>query len=467
MTKLLACPALPAPAPALAPASAPALAPSLPTSLARALPLALALALAGTSTQAQPQYPPGFGPHPDLPEPVRALIPTVAVAPVARWKDDEHPVPAAGFQVQAYARGLDHPRWLYVLPNGDVLVAETNAPAKANAGHGVRGMITRHLMKKAGAGVASADRITLLRGLGADGTAAERTVFLDQLTSPFGMALAGNKLYVANTDAVLRFDYQEGQTSIATPGAKVLDLPAGPQNQHWARNLLAAPDGRTLYVSVGSSSNVGENGPQAETGRAAIWQFDIASGKARPYATGLRNPVGMDSEPHSGQLWTAVNERDELGDELVPDYMTAVRDGAFYGWPYSYFGAHVDARVSPARPDLVARAVAPDYALGAHTASLGLAFYRGQLFPPSYREGVFIGQHGSWNRRPPSGYKVIFVPFANGTPSGPPRDFLIGFLDRKGTAHGRPVGVAVARDGALLVADDVGNTVWRITPKAR
>jgi glucose/arabinose dehydrogenase len=433
--------------------------------------LALACACAPAQQQNQqlqhyPQYPPGFGPHPDLPEPVRALIPTVAVAPVARWQDDEHPVAAAGFQVQAYARGLDHPRWLAVLPNGDVLVAETNAPARANAGHGVRGMIMRHMMKKAGAAVPSADRITLLRGVGADGMAAERTVFLDQLASPFGMALAGNNLYVANSDAVLRFDYREGQTRIATSGTKVLDLPAGPQNQHWARSLLAAPDGRTLYIGVGSSSNVGEHGPQAETGRAAIWQLDTSSGKARPYATGLRNPVGMDWEPNSGQLWVAVNERDELGDELVPDYMTAVHDGAFYGWPYSYFGAHVDPRVTPERPELVARAVAPDYALGAHTASLGLAFYRGQLFPPSYRAGAFIGQHGSWNRRPPSGYKVIFVPFANGAPSGPPRDFLIGFLDRKGTAHGRPVGVAVARDGALLVADDVGNTVWRITPKA-
>nr|WP_311196956.1 sorbosone dehydrogenase family protein [Rugamonas apoptosis] len=427
----------------------------------------LLLALACVPAPAQPQYPPGFGPHPALPEPERSLIPTVAVAPVARWREDERPVPAAGFQVQAYARDLDHPRWLYVLPNGDVLVAETNAPGHPNAGHGVRGMITRHMMKKAGAGVASADRITLLRGVATDGMAIERNVFLDQLASPFGMALAGHALYVANTDAVLRFEYQDGQTSITTPGSKVLDLPAGPQNQHWARNLLATADGRTLYISVGSSSNVGDNGPQAETGRAAIWQFDLASGQARPYATGLRNPVGMDWEPRSGQLWTTVNERDELGNDLVPDYLTSVRDGAFYGWPYSYFGAHVDQRVTPTRPDLVERAVAPDYALGAHTASLGLAFYRGQLFPPSYRDGAFIGQHGSWNRRPPSGYKVIFVPFANGVPSGPPRDFLIGFLDRNGTAHGRPVGVAVARDGALLVADNVGNTVWRITPKAR
>jgi glucose/arabinose dehydrogenase len=442
--------------------------PRLPR-LARAPVLLCALALAGVvaPVPAQPQYPPGYGPHPPLPAPATPLIPTVAVAPVARWHDDERPVPASGFQVQAYARGLDHPRWLYVLPNGDVLVAETNAPARTNGGHGVRGMITRYQMKKTGAAGASADRLTLLRGVGRDGMATQRSVFLEQLRSPFGMALAGNALYVADTNAVLRFDYLPGQSAIATPGIKVLDLPAGPQNRHWTRNLVASPDGRFLYIGVGSGSNAGENGPQAETGRAAIWQLDLASGKARPYATGLRNPVGMDWEPHGGQLWAAVNERDELGDELVPDYLAAVQDGAFYGWPYSYFGAHVDRRVTPARPDLVARAVEPDYGLGAHTASLGLAFYRGQLFPPSYRDGAFIGQHGSWNRRPPSGYRVIFVPFANGKPAGPPRDFLIGFLDRKGTVHGRPVGVAVDREGALLVADDVGNTVWRVTPKQR
>jgi glucose/arabinose dehydrogenase len=442
--------------------------PRLPRRVRAAVPaLALVLAWVAAPAPGQPQYPPGYGPHPALPEPVTALIPTVAVAPVARWQGDAHPIPASGFQVQAYARGLDHPRWLYVLPNGDVLVAESNAPSRAHAGHGVRGMITRYQMKKAGAGGASADRITLLRGVAEDGTAIQRSVFLEQLESPFGMALAGHALYVANTNAVLRFDYREGQTSIATAGIKLLDLPAGPQNQHWTRNLVASADGRLLYIAVGSGSNAGENGPQAETGRAAIWQLDPANGKARPYATGLRNPVGMDWEPHSGQLWSAVNERDELGNELVPDYLTVVRDGAFYGWPYSYFGAHVDQRATPPRPDLVARAVTPDYGLGAHTASLGLAFYRGQLFPPSYRDGAFIGQHGSWNRRPPSGYKVIFVPFANGKPSGPPRDFLIGFLDRNGTAHGRPVGVAVDRNGALLVADDVGNTVWRITPKVR
>ena len=408
--------------------------------------------------------PPGFGPDPQLPAPRHFLIPTVNVAATEPWQDGAKPTPAPGFAVSAYASKLDHPRWLYVLPNGDVLVAETNAPPKPDDAKGIRGAIMTQQMKKAGAITDSANRITLLRDIDADGVAKTRTVFLQGLSAPFGMALVGQDLYVADSDAVLRFPYKEGQTSITAPGSKLLDLPAGSINHHWTKNIVASADGKYLYVSVGSNSNGGENGVAAEKGRAAIWQVERASGKARVYADGLRNPVGMGWQ--SGRLWTAVNERDELGDDLVPDYMTSVKDGAFYGWPYSYFGQHVDTRVKRQRPDLVAKAIAPDYALGAHTASLGLAFYDGKLFPASYQGGAFIGQHGSWNRKPRSGYKVIFVPFADGRPSGPPQDFLTGFLDGD-VAHGRPVGVAVDRAGALLVADDVGNIVWRVAPAAR
>lgn len=425
------------------------------------------LAAVGSASIAQaqaPAMPVGFGPQPVLPAPETQLIPTVNVAPVQRWTTAQRPFVAAGLAVQAYARDLDHPRWLYVLPNGDVLVAETNAPPKPDDSKGIKGAIMQMQMKKAGAATPSANRITLLRGMDGNGVAQTRSVFLQGLHSPFGMALVGKELYVANADALLRFPYEEGQTAITAPGTKVMDLPGGPINHHWTKNVIASPDGKFLYVSVGSNSNVGENGMSAEDGRAAIWRFERATGKARVYATGLRNPNGMGWEPKTNTLWTAVNERDELGNDLVPDYMTSVKDGAFYGWPYSYFGQHVDARVKPPQPGLVARAVAPDYALGAHTASLGLAFYTGTLLPERYRDGVFIGQHGSWNRKPFSGYKVIFVPFANGVPSGPPQDVVSGFLDKDGHAQGRPVGVAIDKAGALLVADDVGNVIWRVAP---
>jgi glucose/arabinose dehydrogenase len=408
--------------------------------------------------------PVGFGPQPALPAPDKQLIPTVNVAPVQRWTAAQRPVVAAGLAIHAYARDLDHPRWLYVLPNGDVLVAETNAPPKPDDSKGIKGAIMQMQMKKAGAATPSANRITLLRGTDGNGVAQTRSVFLQGLHSPFGMALVGNDLYVANADALMRFPYKEGQTTITAPGVKVMDLPGGPINHHWTKNIVASADGKFLYVSVGSNSNVGENGMAAEDGRAAIWQVTRATGKARVYATGLRNPNGMAWQPKTGALWTAVNERDELGNDLVPDYMTSVKDGGFYGWPYSYFGQHVDARVKPPRPELVATAIAPDYALGAHTASLGLAFYDGALLPERYRGGAFIGQHGSWNRKPFSGYKVIYVPFANGVPSGPPQDVIAGFLDSNGKAQGRPVGVAVDKAGALLVADDVGNVIWRVTP---
>ncbi|MES2129771.1 MAG: sorbosone dehydrogenase family protein [Pseudomonadota bacterium] len=407
--------------------------------------------------------PPGWGPHPVLPEPEHTLLPTINVAAAEPWTGGAKPIPAPGYVVSAYAGSLQHPRWLYVLPNGDVLVAETNAPPKPDDGTGIKGAIMKHQLKKAGAGSASANRITLLRGLDAHGAAQQRTVFLDGLNAPFGMVLVGNDFYVAGTDAVLRFPYHEGDTMIRAAPTKLLDLPAGTLNHHWTKNIVASADGKRLFVSVGSNSNVGENGMDKEDGRAAIWVIDRASGHSRVYASGLRNPVGMAFQPQTGALWAAVNERDELGKDLVPDYMTAVRDGAFYGWPYSYFGQHVDSRIKAPSPALVAGAVEPDYALGAHTASLGLAFYDAALMP-ALRNGALVGQHGSWNRKPPSGYKLVFIPFADGKPNGPPQDILSGFLGADGKAHGRPVGVAVDKAGAILLADDVGNTVWRISP---
>jgi len=410
------------------------------------------------------QYPVGYGPNPKLPEPEKSLIPTVNVAPVDVWKGDAKPVAPAGFTVTAYARDLAHPRWLYVLPNGDVLVAETNAPPKPEDSKGIKGKIMQMQMKKAGAVTPSANRITLLRDVDANGAAKTRAVFLKNLHSPFGMTLVGKDFYVANSDAVMRFPYEEGKTAITAAGAKVMSLPAGPINHHWTKNITASPDGKFLYMTVGSNSNVAENGIDKEEGRAAIWELERATGKSRLFATGLRNPNGMAWEPKSKALWTVVNERDELGNDLVPDYMTSVKDGGFYGWPYSWYGPNVDARVKEGRPDLVAKAIVPDYALGAHTASLGLTFYDGSAFPASYHGGAFVGMHGSWNRKPHSGYKVVFVPFADGKPAGPPQDFLTGFLTKDEKAAGRPVGVAVAKDGALLVADDVGNTIWRIVP---
>lgn len=424
--------------------------------------------LAGASGAAvADDYPQGFGPSPTLPAPHKSLMPTVNIAPAKAWAEGQKPIPHEGFGVTAFASGLEHPRWLATLPNGDVLVAESNAPAQHDENAGIKGFVMKKVMKRAGAGVPSPDRIVLLRDADGDGIAETRTVFIDKLHSPFGMALVGDDLYVADTDAIVRFKYQSGQTQIASPGEKFIDLPAGPINHHWTKNVIASPDGKRLYVTIGSNSNAAENGIDAESGRAAIMEVDIATKDSRLYATGLRNPNGMSWQPQSGALWTAVNERDELGNELVPDYMTSVKDGAFYGWPYSYYGQHVDDRVKPQRDDLVQSAVVPDYALGAHTASLGLTFYDAKAFPQHYWNGAFIGQHGSWNRKPRSGYKVVFVPFQNGKPSGPPEDFLTGFLSSDGHALGRPVGVAVDRMGGLLVADDVGNTVWRVAPASK
>lgn len=406
----------------------------------------------------------GYGADPTLPQPRSGLIPVVNIAPATGWPQRRTPTPAAGLQVNAFAAGLDHPRWLYVLPNGDVLVAESNAPPK-EVDEGLRGFIMRRVMARAGAGIPSANRITLLRDADGDGVAEVRTPFLTGLNSPFGMALVGDRLFIANADALVAVPYREGETRITAAPQRVATLPGGPRNHHWTKSLLASPDGSRLYVGVGSNSNVGENGMEEERNRAAVLEIDPATGATRVFASGLRNPVGMDWQPQSGALWVAVNERDEIGNDLVPDYMTSVRDGGFYGWPYSWFGDHVDRRVSPQRPDLVARAIVPDYALGAHTASLGLAFYRGGLLPDRYRNGAFIGQHGSWNRAVPNGYQVVFVPFANGRPAGPHQPVLTGFLNRDGEALGRPVGVIEDRRGALLVADDVGNVIWRVTPQ--
>jgi glucose/arabinose dehydrogenase len=406
----------------------------------------------------------GTGPQPVLPPPQQSLIPTVNIAPAMGWPDGVTPQPAAGTTVVAFAGGLDHPRWLYVLPNGDVLVAESNAPSKPEDGRGIRAWFMKTVMKRAGAGVPSANRITLLRDTDGDGRADFRSVFLQQLNSPFGMALVGGDFYVANSDAVMKFPYKDGDTQITTPGIKVADLPAGPINHHWTKNLIASPDGSRLYVTVGSNSNIAERGMAVEAERAAILEVDPKTGAYRVFASGLRNPNGLAWEPSSKALWTVVNERDELGSDLVPDYMTSVRDGGFYGWPYSYYGQHVDERVQPQQPELVARAIAPDYALGPHTAPLGLTHSAGSSLPAAFSSGMFIGQHGSWNRQPHSGYKVIFVPFENGKPStAPPLDVLTGFLSEDGHAYGRPVGVVIDKRGALLVADDVGNVVWRVS----
>lgn len=423
----------------------------------------MAVLLAGCGEKARLEVADGIGPDPKLPPPVKTLLPTVEIAEATGWPAGAMPRAAQGLRVGAFAIGLDHPRWMLVLPNGDVLVAETNKPPPAEKKQGgIKGWIAEKFMDKAGAGVPSANRISLLRDANGDGMAELNTPFLTGLYSPFGMALVGSTLYVANANAVVAFPYREGATRIDAPARKIADLPAG-RNHHWTKSLVASPDGKRLYVGVGSNSNVAERGMAEEHHRAAILEIDAKSGATRLFASGLRNPVGMDWAPGTGQLWVAVNERDELGSDLVPDFMTSVRPGGFYGWPWSYYGQNVDERVEPRRPDMVAKAIKPDYALGSHTASLGLAFSEGARLGPSLASGAFIGQHGSWNRKPPSGYKVIFVPFRGGRPSGRPLDVLTGFLSTEGKARGRPVGVEIARDGSLLVADDVGNTIWRLS----
>ena len=425
-----------------------------------------AFALGETDVGPVPSPPETVGPNPVLKPVEKSLIPTVQVAPAKGWAAGARPKAAAGLSVTPFATGLNHPRWLVVLPNGDVLVAETNAPPKPDDSKSIKGKVMKSVQRKAGAGAPTANRIVLLRDADGDGVAETRVVFIDALNSPFGMALVGNDLYVADSDAILKFPYTAGTTSIAAPGVKLTDLPAGTINHHWTKNIIASRDGTKLYATTGSNSNVGENGMAAEEGRAAIWEVDIASGTKHLFATGIRNPNGMACEPTTGALWTVANERDELGNDLVPDFLTSVRQGAFYGWPYSYYGQHVDDRVSPPRPDLVAKAIPPDYALGAHVAALGLVAARQTALPAPFANGMFIGEHGSWNRKPPVGYKVVFVPFADGKPSGLPVDVLTGFVNEHGEAYGRPVGVAIDGKGVLLVADDVGNAVWRVSGSA-
>ncbi|QIR86450.1 sorbosone dehydrogenase family protein [Paracoccus sp. AK26] len=399
-----------------------------------------------------------LGPRPQIPDAKAQGIMTLKM-PVARgWKDGHVPTCAAGLKVNAFASGLDHPRWIEVLPNGDVLVAESKeqpGPPKTLMDHAAQAT-----MRRAKAIGVSANRVSLLRDADGDGVAEIREAFVENQNQPFGMALIGNRFYLGNTDGIVAFDYAAGATSLAGPGQKLVSFkPHG----HWTRSLIASPDGTRIYAGVGSLSNIGDQGMEAEEGRAAIWELDVATGKARIFASGLRNAVGMAWESTTGTLWTVVNERDGLGDETPPDYLTSVQEGGFYGWPYSYWGSTVDDRV-PQDKALVARAITPDYALGGHTASLGLCWMPAGTLP-GFGEGMVIGQHGSWNRAKLSGYKLIFVPFANGAPSGPPRDILTGFLsgDEK-VAYGRPVGVAIGPDRkSLLMADDVGDVIWRVT----
>ena len=409
------------------------------------------------------------GPNPVLPKPVEDLIAAVGVPDIIGWKQGEAPTVPPGFRIQALATGLEHPRNIYPLPNGDLLVVESDRVGTEPLDR-PKDPIRDFIMSMAhggketsGAKGSQPQRITLLRDADGDGRAELRTVLLDHLNSPFGLVLVGNDLYVANTDAIVRYPFTPGQTKITGRGQKVVDLPAGLINHHWTKSLTASPDGSRLYVGVGSNSNVQERGPEAETNRAAIWEVDPKSGAFRVFADGLRNPNGLTFYPGSNTLWAVINERDELGPNLVPDYMTSVRDGGFYGWPYSYYGPHVDPRVRPQRPDLVARAIPPDYALSSHVAPLGLAFYTGASFPPLFRGGAFVGEHGSWNRTEHNGYRVVFIRFAGGRPIGKPMNFVTGFLTPDGKAHGRPVGVAIDRSGALIIADDVGNTVWRVS----
>ena len=417
------------------------------------------LALAGCQEGGDPTT--QIGANPVLPEPQQYLLPPMHVASVEKWTKDQTPAVPQGMQVRALARDLVHPRSVYVLPNGDVLVAESSGPpAPINR---PKDLIMGLVQSFAGAGAKGANRLTLLRDIGPDGVAKTRTVFLDNLASPFGVALVGHALYVADTDAILKFPYTDGETQITALGVKLTDLPGGPIDHHWTKSMVASPDGSKLYVGVGSNSNIAENGIGAEMERAAVWEVDRASGAHRLFATGVRNPTGLQWEPQTGKLWAVANERDELGPDLVPDYLTSVRDGGFYGWPYSYYGQHLDPRVKPQRPDLVASAIPPDYALSSHVAPLGLAFNTGTSLPSAYHGGVFVGEHGSWDRNPLNGYKVVYIPFADGHPNGPPQDVVTGFLSPDNHAHGRPVGLAMDTTGALLIADDLGNTVWRVS----
>ena len=431
-----------------------------PSIAASSFALAAAALLSGCGSDPAPAAT-QVGANPPLPDQHQYLLPPMKVAPASTWAAGETPSVPAGLKITALATGLKHPRQPFVLPNGDVLVVEANGPGYEPVKQ-PKDLIMGWVQSFAGAGAKGGNRITLLRDADGDGKPELRTVFLDHLVSPFGVALVGGDLYVANTDAIVRYPYVTGQTKITAPGTILTELPGGPIDHHWTKSLTASPDGTKLYVGVGSNSNITENGMEAEKNRAAVWEVDRATGAHRVFASGLRNPNGLTFEPTTNRLWVVVNERDEIGPNLVPDYLTSVKAGAFYGWPYSYYGQHVDPRVMPQRPDLVAKAIPPDYALSSHVAPLGLTFYTaGQL--PGYQGGAFIGEHGSWDRDPFNGYKVVYVPFANGRPSGKARDVVTAFLDKDGKARGRPVGLAVDRTGALLIADDLGNTVWRVT----
>lgn len=433
--------------------------------LGLALVCSSALALAACSDSGSSFDPESqIGPNPNLPEPKQYLFPPMRLASVVGWKDGEKPTVANGLKIEALATGLEHPRSLYVLPNGDILVVESKSPG-TDPIQRPKDIVMRWIesMVTSGGDNKPSNRITLLRDANGDGKPETQAVLLDHLNSPFGVALVGSDLYVANTDAIMRYPYNTGDTKITSPGTRLTPLPGGPIDHHWTKSLVASRDGSLLYVGVGSNSNITERGMQAEENRAAIWEVDRASGRWRIFASGLRNPNGLSLEPESGALWAVINERDELGPDLVPDYLTSVKDGGFYGWPYSYYGQHLDPRVQPQRPDLVEKAIVPDYSLSSHVAPLGLAFYTADSLPQKYRGGAFVGEHGSWDRPRFNGYKVVFVPFSGGRPSGKAEDVVTGFLNSEEKARGRPVGLAVDKSGALLIADDVGNTVWRVT----
>ncbi|MGK8437047.1 PQQ-dependent sugar dehydrogenase [Ectopseudomonas hydrolytica] len=419
-----------------------------------ALPLALGLAACGDNEQQNGQF---YGPQPPLPEPERGVLPSMTIAEPTPWGDEQPTVPQ-GFRITAIATDLKIPRQTLVLPNGDILVAEGrggNAPKLKP-----KDVIADVIKARGTTSVESGNRLTLLRDADGDGSYELQTVFAEDLNAPYGLALHEGNLYVANQDELVRFDYEEGQTEASGPPSKVADLPSE-INHHWTKALTISEDGRYLYVGIGSNSNITERGMEAEVDRALVWQVDAETGAYKPYATGLRNPTALAIQPGTGTLWAVVNERDEMGEDLVPDYLTSVQEGGFYGWPYSYFGQHVDPRVKPQDPDKVAAAIEPDYALGAHVAALGLDF-SSDVMGEQYADGVFIGEHGSWNRKNPVGYKVIFVPFENGRPAGKPIDFVTGFRNEDGKTRGRPVGVTVDPRGALIVADDLANTVWRV-----
>lgn len=416
----------------------------------------LPVLLTACGTDSEPRQ---YGPDPKLPDPQRGLLPSMKIADPAAW-GDQRPMVPQGFTVAAIATDLKGPRQTLVLPNGDILVAEGKGGGAPRLTP--KDVIAGIIKAKGTSPVKGGNQLTLLRDSDGDGTYEGRTVFAENLNAPYGLALVGSSLYVANQDALVRFDYRDGQTRASAPPAKITDLPSA-LNHHWTKALAASLDGRFLYVGIGSNSNITERGMPAETDRAMVWQVDAQTGAHRPYATGLRNPTALAIQPGMGQLWAAVNERDEIGPDLVPDYITAVRGGGFYGWPYSYWGKHVDTRVRPQDPRKVAVAITPDYSLGSHVAALGLAF-SAPAMGPRFADGVFVGEHGSWNRSPPVGYKVVFVPFRNGRPAGPPVDFVTNFRGSDGRTRGRPVGVTVDPRGALIVADDLSNTIWRVAP---